>query len=416
LPCLLCGHSLVILSLSELHDRRVRRVIRQRKDRDGLQVQVYAGRDPLTGRKRWVSRQVPGKGRAAMKQARQVEAELLAQVAAGQHRGSKTKTVAELIERWLEWRLSVRPISPTTVAAYRGYVDRSILPSLGRLQVGRLDAATLDTFYARLRRHGGKDGRPLAASSVRQIHAILSGALTRAVVWGWISHNPARLASPPSREQADTQPPAVTDAARLLRTAAAEDPELGLFLRLAVVLGARRGELCGLRWSEVDLDQGEVLIAGAVVRVPHEALLAKPTKTHAKRRVAIGTGTVEQLRARRVTQAKDTLACGATLAAAAYVFSHVPDGSKPIDPDGITHRFQRLARRLGVNCRLHDLRHFMVTQLVAGGVDWRTVSGRPGHADGHMTLATYAHFQQAQDRQAAEFMDELLVTADRPSR
>jgi integrase len=391
-------------------------VIRQRKDRDGLQVQVYAGRDPFTGRKRWVSRQVSGKGRAAMKRARQVEAELLAQVAAGQHRGSKTKTVAELIERWLEWRQSVRPISPTTVAAYRGYIDRSILPSLGRLQVGRLDAATLDAFYARLRRQGGKDGRPLAASSVRQIHAILSGALTRAVVWGWINHNPARLASPPSREPADTQPPVVTDAARLLRTAAAEDPELGLFLRLAVVLGARRGELCALRWSEVDLDQGEVLIAGAVVRVPNEALLAKPTKTHAKRRVAVGVGTVELLRARRVAQAKDALACGTTLAADAYVFSHAPDGSKPIDPDGITHRFQRLARRLGVPCRLHDLRHFMVTQLVAGGVDWRTVSGRAGHADGHMTLATYAHFQQAQDRQAAEFMDKLLVAADTPSR
>jgi hypothetical protein len=55
-------------------------MIRQRKDRDGLQVQVYAGRDPLTGRKRWVSRQVPGGGRAAMKQARQVEAQLLAEV------------------------------------------------------------------------------------------------------------------------------------------------------------------------------------------------------------------------------------------------------------------------------------------------------------------------------------------------
>jgi integrase len=390
-------------------------MIRERPDRDGLQVQVYAGRDPLTGRKRWVSRQVPGKGRAAMKRAKQVEAELLAQIAAGQHRGSKTKTVAELIERWLDWRQSVRPISPTTVAAYRGYIDRSILPSLGKLQVGRLDAATLDTFYARLRRQGGKGGRPLAASSVRQIHAILSGALSRAVVWGWIAHNPARLASPPSIEQADTQPPAVDDAARLLTTAAAEDPELGLFLRLAVVLGARRGELCALRWSEVDLDQGEVLIAGAVVRVPGKALLAKPTKTHAKRRVAVGAGTtVELLRARRIAQAKDALACGTTLAADAYVFSHVPDGSAPIDPDGISHRFQRLARRLGVRCRLHDLRHFMVTQLVAGGVDWRTVSGRAGHADGHMTLATYAHFQQAQDRQAADLMERLLAPAARP--
>jgi hypothetical protein len=142
-------------------------VIRERPDRDGLQVQVYAGRDPLTGRKRWVSRQVPGKGRAAMKRAKQVEAELLAQIADGHHRGSKTKTVGELIERWLDWRQSVRPISPTTVAAYRGYIDRSILPSLGKLQVGRLDAATLDTFYARLRRQGGKGRRPLAARSAR---------------------------------------------------------------------------------------------------------------------------------------------------------------------------------------------------------------------------------------------------------
>jgi integrase len=363
-------------------------------------VIVYAGRDPITGRKRQKSVTV-----ATRAEARQAEARLITEVGAGQHRsGTSTRTVAELLDRWLEWRQSVRPISPTTVNGYRGYIDRSILPSLGRLQVGQLDAATLDTFYARLRRQGGKDGRPLAASSVRQIHAILSGALTRAVVWGWISHNPARLASPPSREQADTQPPAVEDAARLLRMAAAEDAELGLFLRLAVVLGARRGELCALRWSEVDLDQGEVLTAGAVVRVPHKALLAKPTKTHAKRRVAVGAGTVELLRARRVAQAKDALACGTTLAADAYVFSHVPDGSAPIDPDGISHRFQGLARRLGVRCRLHDLRHFMVTQLVAGGVDWRTVSGRAGHADGHMTLATYAHFQQAQDRQAAEFM------------
>jgi integrase len=78
--------------------------------------------------------------------------------------------------------------------------------------------------------------------------------------------------------------------------------------------------------------------------------------------------------------------------------------------------FQQLATRLGVRARLHDLRHFMVTQLVAGGVDWRTVSGRAGHADGHMTLGTYAHFHQAQDRQAAEFMDKLLVTTERQSR
>jgi integrase len=256
-------------------------VIRERPDRNGLQVQVYAGRDPLTGRKRYVSRQVPGKGRAAWKLAKQVEGELLSQVGAGRHRGGGSKTVGELVERWLEWRQGAKPISPTTLAGYRGYIDRAILPALGKVPLRQLDAATLDGFYARLRRSGGKGGRPMAASSVRQVHAILSGALARATAWGWIGHNPARLTMPPSVERAEIRPPSVEDAARLLRTAMAEEPELGLFLRLAVVLGARRGELCALRWSDVDLDAGQVLVAGSVIAVRGHAPTAKATKTHA---------------------------------------------------------------------------------------------------------------------------------------
>jgi hypothetical protein len=268
-----------------------------RKRRDGLQVQVYAGRDPLTGRKRYVSQQVAGQTKASMREAKQIEARLLEEVGAGQHKGSRSRTMAELLERWLEWRPAVRPIAPTTVSSYRAAMDRYILPALGKLPVRQVDAATLDAFYAHLCTRGGKDGRPLKASTVHEVHAVLSGALKQAVVWGWIGHNPAKLATAPSVQKADVQPPQAEDAARLLSAAMAEDPELGLFLRLAVMLGARR-----------------------------------------------------------VAQAKYALACGAALLAIAYVFSHVPDGSKTIDPDGISHRFPRLARRLGVNCRLHDLR------------------------------------------------------------
>ena len=113
-----------------------------RKRRNGLQVQVYAGRDPLTGRKRWVSRQVPGQTKRSYREAKKIEAELLEQVDRGQHRGSSSRTVAELIERWLSWRQQVRPISPVTVANYRGAIDRYILPNLGRAEVQQVDAST----------------------------------------------------------------------------------------------------------------------------------------------------------------------------------------------------------------------------------------------------------------------------------
>jgi integrase len=426
-------------------------VIRNR--RKGLQVQVFAGRDPLTGRKRWLSRQVRGQTKAAWRQAKKVEAQLLEQLDRGEQRGSRTRTVTELVERWLEWRQQVRPISPVTVANYRGAIDRYILPNLGRAMLHEVDAATLDTLYARVRATGGKcrhcwkrirrgepalragvryrprpgaeeavhepdcaRGWPVSASAVREVHSVLSGAFKQAVIWGWITHNPAKLATPPAAGRAEVAPPDADGVARLLTAAMEQDPELGLFLRLAVVLGARRSELIALKWREVDLGAGEVLIASSVVRVAGQPLIDKDTKTHAKRRVAVGAETLELLKAHRARQAASALAGGATLPPDAYVFSRSPDGGKAISPDGVSHRFQELAAQLGIRARLHDLRHFMVTQLVAGGVDWRTVSGRAGHADGHTTLATYAHFQQAQDRQAAEFMDQLLVAAARPSR
>jgi integrase len=114
-------------------------------------VVVYAGRDPLTGRKRQKT------GTAATKaEARQLEARLISQVGAGQHGGAAGKTVADLIEAWFQWRPSVRPISPNTLVNYRRYADQKLLPALGRLPLNRVDTATIDRFYAELRQRGSK--------------------------------------------------------------------------------------------------------------------------------------------------------------------------------------------------------------------------------------------------------------------
>ena len=303
---------------------------------------------PLTGRKRWLSRQVRGQTKTAYREAKKVEAQLLEQVDRGEQRGSRTRTIGELVERWLEWRQQVRPISPVTVANYRGAIDRYILryilPNLGRAMVHEVDAATLDTLYARVRATGGKcrhcwrrirrgepalragvryrpqpgaeeaihepdcaSGWSVSASAVREMHTVLSGAFKQAVIWGWAGHNPAKLATPPAAGRAEVAPPDAEGVARLLTTATEQDPELGLFLRLAVVLGARRGELIALKWRDVDLAAGEVLIASGVVRVAGQPLIDKDTKTHAKRRVAVGAETVELLKAHRARQAQAAL-------------------------------------------------------------------------------------------------------------
>jgi integrase len=109
---------------------------------------------------------------------------------------------------------------------------------------------------------------------------------------------------------------------------------LGLFLRLAVVLGARRRELCALRWQHVDLDRGEVLLERGVVYVSGLPLIDKATKTRSKRRLALDAGTVKLLCAEQAARE-----LGFTLPASAYVFTREPDGSRPIHPSLATHQF-----------------------------------------------------------------------------
>src|SRR4030095_9144657 len=154
-----------------------------------------------------------------------------------------------------------------------------------------------------------------------------------------------------------------------------------VLLWLAATTGARRGELCALRWGNVDLEAGELLILRNLFQAAGR-LVEKDTKTHAARRLALSEDSVALLDEHRRRCFERAAACGARLCDDAYVFSFDPAGRQPMHPDSVTHRFSRLAKQLGLRTRLHDLRHYAATQLIAGGVDLRTVSGRIGHAGG----------------------------------
>jgi integrase len=188
----------------------------------------------------------------------------------------------------------------------------------------------------------------------------------------------------------------------------AADPDLAVLLWLAATMGARRGELCALRWGSVDLEAAELLILRNLFQAAGR-LVEKDTKTHAARRLALSHDSVALLEEHRRRCVERAEACGVRLSDEAFVFSFDPAGRQPMHPDSVTHRFSRLARRLGLRTRLHDLRHYAATQLIAGGVDLRTVSGRIGHAGGGATtLRVYTQFLAAADRRAAEVLEKTL--------
>ena len=193
------------------------------------------------------------------------------------------------------------------------------------------------------------------------------------------------------------------------------DVDFGVFVRLAAATGARRGELCGLRWSSVDLAKSVLRIETNVIPVPGGTLL-KDTKNHAKRDVPLDGFTVGILRDHHEAMIERATVCGSRLVHGAFVFSHAFDGSESWHPDNASSRWATVRERTGLDgVRLHDLRHYQATMLLAAGMPVKNVSKRIGHRDASVTLNVYAHAIEELDRESADVMGGLLG-ARRPAR
>ncbi len=400
-----------------------------------LRVRVYAGIDPVTKARHYLRETVPP-GRGAKAKAEKTLTRLLNQVDERRHPRTNA-TVGQLMDRWLE----VVELADTTRRGYENNIRKHIRPLLGSVSVAKLDPEVLDSFYAELRRcrehcdrrryierHRAKGThdcaaagckshmcRSLAPSTIRQIHWILSGALSRAVRWRWIAVNPADQAEPPGMPTPNPQPPSAVDAARLVTQAWHDGPEWGVFVWMAMTTGARRGEICALRWRHIDLEHAIVTIEASVVQLGSK-WSEKRTKTHQMRRVTLSDEDLDVIREHRVRCQGEAAALGVELSPEAYVFTSALDPSVPYMPDTATQRFTRLARRLDIDAHLHSLRHYSATELIAAGVDVRTVAGRLGHAGGGATtLRVYAAWRSESDQRAAGMLAGRMPALPRPS-
>ncbi len=219
--------------------------------------------------------------------------------------------------------------------------------------------------------------------------------------------DPLREIDPPRRAKTGLAPPLPEEVARLLARADEIDPELAVYLRLAAASGARRGELGALRWTDVDLDGGEVVIARVVVLDGSGGYVEKDTKTHQQRVVSLDGATVTSLSALRRRAVENALRCGVSLPGDAFLFSPEADGSIAWNPDHWTYAFVKLRAEVGVNCRLHDLRHYHGTELADAGIPLTAVRDRLGHTS-LATTSIYAHARRVRDKAAAEAIGRAL--------
>ncbi len=279
---------------------------------------MYAGHDSR-GRDEYVRRTLTGVSR---REATKAHAQLLIDVEHGRTGPSRSLTVLQLSQQW--WDAAARDLSPSTRIGYRGWLDSRVLPEFGKKRISSVTTAEVERWYGKLR----DGGKPLSIRSVRGCRTVMSAMFTAAVRWGYLPMSPVERARLPKGPKWNPRSPEPEHVASRIAAAEARDPDLGLFFRMAVAVGARRGELAGLRWNALDFEQGSARLDTSIVsgdedqsgRRTGARLVAKDTKTHAARVVAFDLGTAKALREMRRRHVESALACGVPYPADAYVW------------------------------------------------------------------------------------------------
>lgn len=326
-----------------------------------------------------------------------LQAELAAREA-GSYIEPRNLTLGEYLTRWLP--TISREVRPGTVVNYE-HTARVVSDALGSVPLQQLTRQAIKTFYAEL-------AGTRAAKTVHNHHLILHRALRDAVEDKLLSVNPADRAHRLAKHRTEMKTWTAAELGAFL-AGVKLDRLYGLW-RVAAMSGLRRGELLALRWADVALDAGTARIVRAYVRGNAGLHFGEPKTATGRRLIALDPATVAVLKSHRARQAEERLAWGPDYRDADLIFCR-EDGS-PLDPDGVTSRFERRVRELGLpRIRLHDLRHTYATLALAAGIHPKVVQERLGHSSITMTLDLYSHAVPAMQADAADRVAALIDAA-----
>ena len=373
--------------------------IRQRS-KGSWSVVLSLGNDPETGKRRrkWVA------VRGTKREAEAEMSRLLAEHDRGVSPASGKLTVREYLHGWLRDVVAVRN-RPRTQEGYASIIRQYILPSIGQVQLAKLEPSHVDGMLSRVLKKG------LSGNTAHHAYVVLSKALKDALRKGMIGRNVCQAVEPPQPGRYEVDAPEASTIRDILEVAR-ETPYTSILTFMAYT-GLRRGEAIALRWTNVDLDRGVASIIETIQREPGKGLSVQRTKSAAGRRgIALDPSTVAMLRQHRARQSEYVLASGGVYEDHDLVFAG-PLGH-PVYPDQLTHAFKAIARKTGFpDMRLHDLRHGHASGLVRAGVHPRVVQERLGHASAAFTMQVYGHVAAGLQEEAAAAFAGLVAGGSR---
>ncbi len=370
--------------------------------RGGWYFKVSLGPDPLTGRRVQVTR----RGFRTATEASRARREIVGRVDAGLIRpSSAVLTVNELLDLYLDGLDADERLSAKTRFDYRHYSDDYVRPLLGPKKVRDVTPEAVVAWQRALSKRGGrKQGKPLAANTIRLARSPLSGAFKLALSMGVVGVNPV-AAVPRPRAPRSIPKHWTPEQAREFLDLMQGDRTYPVWAFL-LGSGLRIGEVVWLRWANVDLTRRVVRVVDFASTLGHDLVPSSGKSREAVRTIELDDGLVRVLRAQRVAQDVERLA-SATYEASDFVFTK-PDGGS-YHPQYLSRLIGRYSEELKLpRLTAHGLRHTSATLMLASGVPAKVAAERLGHADPTLFTNLYSHVTPTMQREAADKIGSAL--------
>ncbi len=308
------------------------------------------------------------------------------------------QTVGQFLEHWLFE--SVKPtVRPSTYIRYTEHVRNHISPAIGHIKLAKLTPQHVQALQ------NDKLGEGLAPATVRYMRAVLRRALNQALKWDLVARNAAALVDAPRVVQKEIEPFTLEQARTFLD--AIRGDRLEALYSVALAVGLRKGEVLGLKWSDVDLDKRTLTVRASLQRINGALVFVEPKSRQSRRTVALPQTVIDAVKLRRARRAEERLLAGSRWKDHGLVFPTTI--GTPMDPRNLTRHFKRALQTAELPLRrFHDLRHSCASLLLAQDVHPRVVMEILGHSQISLTMNTYSHVIDKLQHEAAAKIDAAL--------
>lgn len=310
-------------------------------------------------------------------------------------------TLGEWLDKWLD-EYMIFTVRESTLDSYRAMVKNQVKPFIGGKQIASLTTADMQKFYNKIKKEGRVrehpiHGKTLADSMVRGVHMMLHEALDTAVKERLLAKNPTNGTTVPKCNYPEKQILGDSQLDTFLEAIKGEE-YWDAFFYVEVMTGLRRGEICGLKWQDINFEENKLQVKRSVSVKKGGGVSIGETKTETGvRSILMPPSVADVLQNRKQTAITE------------WVFPNFMHPEQPISPATAYRKLKIILKHAGLPLiRFHDLRHTFATHATHGGVDPKTLAGILGHTNASFTLDTYTHVTSDMQKAASNIVGNIM--------